>query len=686
MTNSFHAFKRLERFLTILAIQIGALEEVEKEENPNPRRCPTTATATAAATTNVATICVGGSANGCDANDDLLDDSHQRHVDSQSSLWNWNWCQDEAAFIDYHQNIVLDHLRQHVLCHIVDPILPKNWKELLSSFLKEGERMEVLLGDGRFDDLWSTLDTYFLSLKSCPEISILDTEDGLPQHAWNVCLMQCVILSSPAIVSQLAKYSVRSKECAMDVSNFLQDGNLLQEILYNGGPKNQMYGPMMDIYQKILQASHLAKRGVVSNDIYHRLALATALEHAVPIYIFDTQIVIDPLERYQHYERAYINHELDPYFSALSVLELRMVINCDASNDEIAWCREMLRNYRPDHIFDRNDQWKYCMIVKSDVRYKQPEWAPSGNGPRTYQQLISGGGKCGPRAWFGRFVCKAFGVPTWGVRQPGHAAMSRWSPSGWYICLGGPNWKKSYWENKRGEDFEVDVKARECVESYNVVFWLECFAAVTVDPSQKQFWMNLSKLKKREIAASVTKMQPRCPEPLDIRKVSALTKQSLDWYKMDDGLDSTVRHDACGGNILVLEAGSSITHGSNNKVIFMKSIHQQLLVHLTEDGSISYEIKMNCDTVYTLVVHVVTVHSNPSPLRLQVVNGESKADYVIKIPYTKGYRDTTVGIEIELYAGMNKLRFYRQSGLGLTIEKFELTRLEKSLENPRLHG
>jgi len=36
------------------------------------------------------------------------------------------------------------------------------------------------------------------------------------------------------------------------------------------------------------------------------------------------------------------------------------------------------------------------MIVKSDVRYRCPEWATST--PRTYIQMISGGGKCGPRA------------------------------------------------------------------------------------------------------------------------------------------------------------------------------------------------------------------------------------------------------------------------------------------------
>jgi hypothetical protein len=56
--------------------------------------------------------------------------------------------------------------------------------------------------------------------------------------------------------------------------------------------------------------------------------------------------------------------------------------------------------------------------------------------------------KSGPRAWFGRFMCKAFGIPTWGVRQPGHAAMSHWTSKGWLICLGAA-WKVSSWDERR---------------------------------------------------------------------------------------------------------------------------------------------------------------------------------------------------------------------------------------------
>lgn len=80
-------------------------------------------------------------------------------------------------------------------------------------------------------------------------------------------------------------------------------------------------------------------------------------------------------------------------------------------------------------------------------------------------------------------ACKAFGIPTWGIRQPSHAAMCRWTPppdgdggdgdsdcgKGWVICLGGQSrtnrnggWHKSYWEGRNAIDFLIEAEARMC--------------------------------------------------------------------------------------------------------------------------------------------------------------------------------------------------------------------------------
>jgi len=49
------------------------------------------------------------------------------------------------------------------------------------------------------------------------------------------------------------------------------------------------------------------------------------------------------------------------------------------------------------------------------------------------------GGVCGRRAFFGRFILRAFGVPTTRRPQIGHAALVHWTPDGWVINLGA-NW------------------------------------------------------------------------------------------------------------------------------------------------------------------------------------------------------------------------------------------------------
>jgi len=234
-----------------------------------------------------------------------------------------------------------------------------------------------------------------------------------PMKSWNSSLFRCTILSQ-ANPKNLAAYAALGREQMERIHNLLKNLALMKMILLNDGPRQDKYLPMLDIYHDILIASPRAKDGIIVNDIFHRLALAVALEHAVPINVFDTNDAINPISRYLHYANAYQKGELDPAFSTLTVWELRMVGNNNASNDEIQWCRDMLRNYRPDHITERPQKWKYCMIVKSDVRYKRPEWTPGC--PRTYKQMLSGGGMCGPRAWFGRFACKSFGIPTWGVR------------------------------------------------------------------------------------------------------------------------------------------------------------------------------------------------------------------------------------------------------------------------------
>lgn len=82
---------------------------------------------------------------------------------------------------------------------------------------------------------------------------------------------------------------------------------------------------------------------------------------------------------------------------------------------------------------------------------------------QNYQNIIRNGGVCGRRAFFGRFLLRAFGIPTWGVTQHKHAALSHWTPKGWVVNLGA-GFEHSWWDKdeapRSGSDFLLETQAR----------------------------------------------------------------------------------------------------------------------------------------------------------------------------------------------------------------------------------
>ena len=79
----------------------------------------------------------------------------------------------------------------------------------------------------------------------------------------------------------------------------------------------------------------------------------------------------------------------------------------------------MLRNYRPDHIFAPDYGWRYVQAVRTEVQYGSQNVKYDLPSLQNYQNIIMNGGVCGRRAFFGRFILRSFGIPTWGVTQHG---------------------------------------------------------------------------------------------------------------------------------------------------------------------------------------------------------------------------------------------------------------------------
>jgi hypothetical protein len=146
------------------------------------------------------------------------------------------------------------------------------------------------------------------------------------------------------------------------------------------------------------------------------------------------------VKRYLSYEKWYLDGELDPGFKDLSVWNMVMAVNASDPDEILAWGREMLRNLRPDCI----PTWGYLRLCRCG-RQGDPLWQRDVSNDRPelafMQNILANGGICGRRAFFGRFILQAFGVPTTARKEPGHATLAHWHPDGWATRLGG-NWGK----------------------------------------------------------------------------------------------------------------------------------------------------------------------------------------------------------------------------------------------------
>ncbi|MBN1422695.1 MAG: hypothetical protein JXP34_28220 [Planctomycetes bacterium] len=497
-------------------------------------------------------------------------------------------------------------------------------------------------------------------------------EGFLASDGLDARLIPCAILAN-ATPRGLAEFAQRGKDEEALVERLLADGELMERMLVAGGAKDGKYGEAMLVYTRIRQASARAGEGIL-----RRLALGTSLEQAVPVGEFDRKTSVDPVKRYLNYEKAFLDGELDPAFEDMSTWECRFITNADAPDEQILWGREMLRNYRPDLIFDADYRWRYSRIVKTDVAYKNPEWTAT---PRTYQQLINGGGKCGPRAWFGRFILRCFGIPTWGVRQRGHAALSHWTPDGWTVNFGA-HWRWNWWEDRGGEDFLLETQAREHRKEYMKVLraqWVgDALGEPKVDgmrPGTGGLWNALALNQKRAIVADAKPIEvDLAGEDLAERDVPTNAEKVIAAEIEEEDRKIAVGED---GVISIPAVACSTPRASTQKILFMRSfsggtqLHHSRLGDRPEDAAFEYSFEVPEAGKYALTARVVTVNRNQH-LLLRPNDAETPID--LAMPYTVGLWEETEPVEIALVRGKNVLHFTRDiPHCGLTIEHFTLT-------------
>ncbi len=505
-------------------------------------------------------------------------------------------------------------------------------------------------------------------------------------------------LSGDTLDDRLAKYVVLLEATPRGLAEFAQqgapqeqlvhrllaDGDLMFRMAVADGAREGKYGRAMEIYAAIRKASVKSSRGVLQ-----RLAVAVGLEHAVPIRQrnpkarTDAPATVDPVNRYLHFEKAFLAGELDPAFKDLTVWDLRMVVNGYEPDWALAWGREMLRNYRPDHIATRDYRWRYVATVRTDIKYGSQDNKFDKPELQFFQNILMNGGVCGRRAFFGRFILRAFGVPTTARPQRGHAALTHWTPDGWVICLGA-TWGHGWTKTRYGKDlnFLATTQARATGEPYlrvkrahwvgDVVGEKRTFGFVGGDPD---FWNGVALYTQRGIIEDArAKTLAAVGEELGEANESKVKYATETATVTEEDRKIAVADD---GTITIPAAACTRPTSSTRKILFMPSNLGGMQLHYTRTGrpeSFEYTFDAPAAGRYALTARVVT----PSWRQHLLVSANGAEEPVdIALPFTVGMWGTTEPVEVSLVKGRNVLRFSREEPVkGLTIKDFTLTPLK----------
>lgn len=497
---------------------------------------------------------------------------------------------------------------------------------------------------------------------------------------------------SEATPHGLAAYAQQGSKHKKLIDKLLADEQLMVRMLIADGASDGNYGRAMEIYTTIQQTSPKASEGVLE-----RLALAVALEHATPISQrnakteSDAPSHVDPIARYKHYEQAYLGDELDPYFKDQPVWNLRFVVNGHEPNETLVWGREMMRNYRPDHITTKDNRWRYVAAVRTEIRYGSQENKFDQDNLQFFQNILKNGGVCGRRAFFGRFVLRAFGNPTIARPSPGHAALARWTPDGWVVVLGG-GWGAGTTKTRYRDDldFLATTQARATGEPFMIVKraqWIgNAMGEKPVyglnDRNDPEFWYGVSLYMQRQIIENAKlKTLAAVGEELGEANESDI-EYAFHAAKITDADRKISVSDE--GVITIPAAATSKPTKSTGKIIFTPSILGGLQLHYSRTGGnqdFQYTFDAPAAGTYAMTMKVVT----PSWKQYVKVSANDGKATEFELPFTVGMWQTSKPIEIELKQGKNVLTFSRQGvsqpvrPKGFTVKEIVLTPAGKQL-------
>jgi len=526
---------------------------------------------------------------------------------------------------------------------------------------------------------------------------IADTTKLLGGDALDGKLMKGAILrhGTPAGLAEFAQQSDENKAL---LDKLFADEALMKQILKSGGANGGEYGEAMQVYTAILEKSERARE---VGSIFQRLALGTALQQpwldeskkgSVNGIVFaDNKTPDGQVARYLHYEKAYHAKELDPQFKDFNTWECRFITNDPYTNQELTWARSMLRQFRPDHISNPDQKWRYTRIVKSDVPYCSTRHDDSLGLPQ--QQAIALGGVCGRRAFFGRFIARAFGIPSRRSTSTGHAAMNRWTPDGWVNNFGAW-WSHNHCGPQGGLDFYLDSQAREHETDYMQVLrsqWIGD-ALGQEDVSLRHygqgggFWDGLAFYIKRSIVEAASLEQATADAEL-----AALTAEEARLLGESDKVlgNEEIKEIEIpeedkqilvgrSGTITVPAVACTSPKNNTDKVVFLNSWNGGMQLHYQRLGNrpeiLRYTVEAPAAGKYAMTLKVCTVSQ-----KYQVIARLNRRTVVnTMLPYTKGIWQSTEPEIVELRQGRNTIQLtFRAPNRGVSIKEFQLKPVAK---------
>ena len=503
---------------------------------------------------------------------------------------------------------------------------------------------------------------------------LADVEAFVGSDKLDAKLVKCAVLAG-ATPQGLAEFAQQGPEQEALVDQLLADPDLMKRMLEAGGANYGKFGQAMQIQAAIAKASPQARDGALQ-----RLALGISLECAVPIKQShaaaqqNAPATVDPVKRYLHYEKAFLAGELDPAFKNLTAWEYRMVVDCDEPDEMLAWGREMLRNYRPDHTTNPNYGWRYSAAVKTEVPYGSQNVKNDLPSLYSCQNIVKDGGVCGRRAFFGRFILRSFGIPVWGVTQHAHAALSHWTPKGWVVNLGA-GFEHSWWDkgdvSLGGADFLLETQARENTRDYFKVLraqWVSRILGEEAYNGRKKiaggFWSSTAHYQAKVLAAHAAELGPLGKELAEANEPEE--KQTADQQPAQAADQRAVA--GPDGTITIPAVANKSTAGRGS---VLKSYSGGFQLNAGGGYKADYAFEAPRAGKYALAIRVVTVQEGQKFL---LSANDGKAPVTIPVPYTIGKWQQTKPVEILLAGGNNTLHFAIEDGSrGVSIKDFTLT-------------